>query len=203
MLEGLDAVDWRGLEAVGPDQPVTNVPKLLRRIARADATTRREAVGRAYGDLQDLLLAPGRVTGAGTAALPFLVDLALDPDTVARPDLVEVLADLAHNGETGEAGTVDSGWEAAWRRQWPRLRTLFDDRDPVVRRAALQLIASRTVPLLERWHEETDLSVRLTLLLALGQAAAAEDPTGSTDAEVRAVLDGVLHGENPVLRVAP
>ncbi|MFG2987359.1 hypothetical protein ACGFYQ_40070 [Streptomyces sp. NPDC048258] len=110
MLEGLDAVDWRGLEAAGPDHPATNVPKVLRRIARADATTRPEAVERAYGDLQDLLL--GRVTGAGTAALPFLADLALDPDTAARPDLVEVLADLAHNGETGEAGAVDSGWEA-------------------------------------------------------------------------------------------
>ncbi|MER5932358.1 HEAT repeat domain-containing protein [Streptomyces sp. NPDC002054] len=202
MLEGLDAVDWRGLEAVGPDHPATDVPKVLRRIARADATTRPEAVERAYGDLQGLLLPLGRVTGAGTAALPFLVDLALDPDTAARPDLVEVLADLAHNGETGEAGAVDSGWEAAWQRQWPRLRTLFDDRDPLVRRAALRLIAGRTAPLLERWHQETDLSVRVTVLLALGEAAAAEDLTGSTYAEVRAVLDGVLHGENPVLRVA-
>ncbi|MFG2298284.1 HEAT repeat domain-containing protein [Streptomyces sp. NPDC048603] len=202
MLEGLEAVDWRGLETVGPDHPAANVPKVLRRIARAGATSGREAVDRAYGDLQDLLLAPGRVTGAGTAALPFLVDLALDPDTAARPDLVGVLAGLAHNGETGEPGAVDSGWKAAWRRQWPRLRMLFDDRDPVLRRAALQLIAGRTAPLLERWREESDLSVRVPLLLALGQAAAAEDPTGSADAEVRAVLEGVLHGENPVLRVA-
>ncbi|MFG2987360.1 hypothetical protein ACGFYQ_40075 [Streptomyces sp. NPDC048258] len=74
----------------------------------------------------------------------------------------------------------------------------------MVRRAALQLIANRTAPLLERWHQETDLSVRVTLLLALDQAAAAgaEEPTGSTYAEVRAVLDSVLHCENPVLRVA-
>ncbi|MER6257065.1 HEAT repeat domain-containing protein [Streptomyces sp. NPDC001584] len=34
------------------------------------------------------------------------------------------------------------------------------------------------------------------------RAAADEDPTESTNAEVRAVLDGLLHGDNPVLRVA-
>ncbi|WP_404961456.1 HEAT repeat domain-containing protein [Streptomyces sp. 147326] len=214
MWEALDAVDWRALEAVGPDHPATDVPKVLRRIARADATTRPEAVERAYGDLQDLLLAPGQTLGrgtdVGTAALPFLVDLALDPETAARPVLVDLLAHLACGGE------ADSARAAARWRQWPRLRRLFDDGDPVVRRAALQLIADRTGPLLERWHEETDLSVRVALSLALGRAAAAApvDPTESTDAtgataataathaEVRAVLDSALHGENPVLRVA-
>ncbi|MFD7262591.1 hypothetical protein [Streptomyces sp. NPDC059874] len=64
------------------------MPKVLRRIARADANARPEAVDRAYGDLRELLL--GRVTGVGTAALPFLVDLALDPDTAARPNLAGV-----------------------------------------------------------------------------------------------------------------
>ncbi|MBT2401875.1 hypothetical protein [Streptomyces sp. ISL-100] len=202
MLEGLGAVDWRELEPVRPDRPATDVPKVLRRIARADATTGQNAVDRAYGDLQDLLVAPDRVTDAGTAALPFLVDLAVDPDTVARPDLVDVLAGLADNDATGEAGALDPEWNAAWRRQWPRLRTLLRDEDPVMRRAALQLIAGRTVPLLEQWREETDLSVRVTVLLALGEAAAAEGLTGATVAEVRAVLDHVHHGEDPVLRVA-
>ncbi|MDX3533783.1 hypothetical protein PV721_05265 [Streptomyces sp. MB09-01] len=206
MWEALDAVDWRALEAVGPDRPATDVPKVLRRIAGADATTRPEAVERASGDLQDLLLAPertpGRGTDVGTAALPFVVGLALAPETAARPALVDLLAHLACDG------AADSARAAAWRRQWPRLRKLFDDGDPVVRRTALQLIADRTGPLLERWYEETDLSVRVTLLLALGRAAAAEEPTEptdtteATDAEVRAVLDGALHGENPVLRVA-
>ncbi|MFG2989662.1 HEAT repeat domain-containing protein [Streptomyces sp. NPDC048257] len=203
MWEALDAVDWRALDAVGPDHPATDVPKVLRRIARADATTRPEAVERAFADLQDLLCAPGRFTDVGTAALPFLVDLALDPETVKRPDLVELLTSLAADGDgEGGVGRREAAARAAWRRQWPRIRRLLDDGDPVVRRAALRLIADRTAPLLERWHEERDLSVRVALLLALGRAAADEDPTESTHAEVRAVLDGLLHGENPVLRVA-
>ncbi|MFG2229107.1 hypothetical protein ACGFNX_03650 [Streptomyces sp. NPDC048723] len=68
------------LDAVGPDHPAADVPAVLRPIARAYATTRPEAVGRAYADLRDLLLTPGRFTDVGTAALPFLVALALDQD---------------------------------------------------------------------------------------------------------------------------
>lgn len=139
----------------------------------------------------------------GTAALPFLVDLALDPETVVRPDLVDLLTHLACDGDRdGEAGEADSARAAAWWEQWPRIRRLFDDGDPGVRRAALRLIADRTGPLLERWYEERDLSVQVALLLALGRAAADEDSTEPRGAEVRAVLDGLLHGEDPVLRVA-
>ncbi|MFD6183091.1 HEAT repeat domain-containing protein [Streptomyces goshikiensis] len=199
VLDGLDSVDWRGLEVLDQRRSAAEVPKVLRRIGRADATTRREAVDRAYGDLQDLLVPTERVTDASTAALPFLVELALDPDTVARPDLIDLLAQLARGGAAGEG---DPGWPAAWHRQWPRLRGLFGDPDPAIRRAALQLIADRTADLLERWRAEEDRSVRLTLLPALGEAAAAEDPAGGLVAEVRAVLDGVLDGEDRVLRVA-
>ncbi|MFJ3306291.1 hypothetical protein ACIPSA_24870 [Streptomyces sp. NPDC086549] len=88
MLEGLDAVDWRALKPVEPDLSARDVPKVLRRFARADATTREVALDRACGDLHRLLVVPGRVTDAGTAALPFLVDLVTDPDTVRRLDLV-------------------------------------------------------------------------------------------------------------------
>ncbi|WP_030764337.1 MULTISPECIES: HEAT repeat domain-containing protein [unclassified Streptomyces] len=216
MWEALDAVDWRALGTVGQDRPATDVPKVLRRIARADPSTRPEAVGRAYGDLQGLLLGS---TEVGTVALPFVVDLVLDPKTVLRPGLVDLLTCMAADGEVadgeaadgqvayggsgdGEVAKVDFERVAAWRRQWPRIRSLLDDGDPVVRRAALLLIGDRTGPLLERWHEETDPSVQVALLLALGRAAAAEDLTEETDAEVRAVLDGLLRGEDPVLRVA-
>ncbi|MER6444255.1 hypothetical protein DEJ51_00795 [Streptomyces venezuelae] len=198
----LDAVDWRALGAVGPDgHPATDVPKLLRRIARANPTTRPEALERAYCDLQNLLLGS---TEVGTAALPFVVDLALDPKTVLRPDLVDLLASLAAEGEPadGEAGEAGSGRAAVWWQQWPRVRRLLDDGDPVTRRAALGLISDRTAPLLERWTAETDPSVQVALLLALGRIAAEEDLTERTAAEVRAVLDGLLHDENPVLRVA-
>ncbi|WP_406087250.1 HEAT repeat domain-containing protein [Streptomyces virginiae] len=194
MWEALDAVDWRALGTVGPDHPATDVPKVLRRIARADSTTRPEAVERACGDLQDLVL---ESTEVGTAALPFVVDLALDPETVPRPYLVGLLTSLAGDGEG-----VDSGRAAVWWQQWPRIRRLLDDGDPEVRRETLLMISDRTEPLLERWHVETDPSVQVALLVALGRAAADEDLTESTHAEVRAVLDGLLHDENPVLRVA-
>ncbi|MFG2976949.1 HEAT repeat domain-containing protein [Streptomyces sp. NPDC048331] len=207
-LHALDAVDWRALGAVSPDRPATDVPKVLRRIARASSTTRPEAVRRAYGELQDLLLGSAAV---GTAALPFVVDLALDPKTVTvlRPDLVDLLTYLTGDGTAGDdatrdgaAGQADSERSAVWWQQWPRMLKLLDDGDPVVRRAALGLISDRTGPLLERWHQETAPSVQVPLLLALGRAAADEDLTKETDAEVRAVLDGLLHGEDPVLRVA-
>ncbi|MFJ3922133.1 HEAT repeat domain-containing protein [Streptomyces sp. NPDC090022] len=81
-----------------------------------------------------------------------------------------------------------------------------------MRRSALHLIAGRPADLLERWREETDRSVRVTLLLTLGEAGAgagaaeapedAEDAEGTTAAGIRAVLDGVVRGADPVLRVA-
>ncbi|MFF1370964.1 HEAT repeat domain-containing protein [Streptomyces virginiae] len=194
MWEALDAVDWRALGAAGPDHPATDVPKVLRRIARADSTTRPEAVERACGDLQDLVLGS---TAVGTAALPFVVDLALDPKSVQRLYMVGLLISLAGDGEG-----VDPGRAAMWWQQWPRIRRLLDDADPEVRREALLLISDRTAPLLERWYVETDPSVQVALLVALGRAAAEEGLTESTHAEVRAALDGFLHHENPVLRVA-
>ncbi|MGW5344005.1 hypothetical protein [Streptomyces sp. NPDC004050] len=183
-------MDWHELEAERPGCSATEIPKVLRRIARADAATPTSTLERTQGDLQDLLLEPGRVTEAGTAALPFLVDLALDPDTVGRPFLLELLADLAH-------GAADHPRATAWRQQWPRLRTLLADPDPEVRRTALRFIADRAAALLERWQQETDPSVRVPLLLALGRAAASDGPA----AEVRALLDGLLHGDDRVLRV--
>ncbi|MFJ6053416.1 hypothetical protein [Streptomyces sp. NPDC092307] len=114
----------------------------------------------------------------------------------------------AADGRAGgaEVAKVDSERAAAWQRQWPRIRRLLYDGDPVVRRAALMLISDRTAPLLERWHEETDPSVQVARLPALGRAAADEDlmqeAGAEAGAEVRAVLDALLHGEDPVLGVA-
>lgn len=204
MLEGLDTVDWHELEPGRRDRPATDIPKVLRRMARADARTRQEVLDRTFADLQDLLLGADRASGTATAALPFLVDLAVTPNTVARPDLIDVIAGLAVGAAGAETGATpsDGDWDTAWRREWPRLRSLLVDEDRNVRRSALQLVSDRTDSLLERWHVEADRSVRLTVLLALGAAAAADDPTGTTAAAVRTVLDGARHGADRVMRVA-
>ncbi|NXY97549.1 hypothetical protein HYE82_24870 [Streptomyces sp. BR123] len=66
-MQGLDSVDWHGLESAWPDRPTADLPKVLRRIARADAATQHDAVERAQGDLQALLLQQGRITDAATS----------------------------------------------------------------------------------------------------------------------------------------
>lgn len=201
MLHGLDEVDWAALTPVDSGRPGEDVAEVLRQIAQADATSGQAAVDRAYNDLYQLLVAPGRVTDAGTAALPFLVGLALDPRTVERADLVDVLARMADTRASAGHAAMDPTWDTAWQGQWPHLQAVLDDADPLVRRAGLGLIADRTGALLRRWRAETDRSVRVTVLLALGEAAAG-NPADSTAGEIRAVLDGAADGEDRLLRVA-
>jgi hypothetical protein len=195
VLEELGTVDWSGLRAGRSDEPAREVPELLRAFADACPGTPRDTVDRMVCDLHELL-APGRVTAAGTAALPFLAGLATDPEVALRADVIELLASIA------VAGEADPGWKAAWQRHRPVVRGLLADPDAVARRAALHFVEGRTGPLLERWRVETDPALRATLLLELGHAAVAEDPADPVVADVRAVLDGALHGEDRALRVA-
>ncbi|MFE9845228.1 HEAT repeat domain-containing protein [Streptomyces goshikiensis] len=157
MLDGLDSVDWRGLEVADRERSGAEVPKMLRRIGRADATTRRQAVDRAYIDLWDLLVAAEGVTDASTAALPFMVELALDPDTVARPDLIDLLAQLAGDGAAGAGGrtrdaglrrcALDEGWRLLLDRPGaaapllPVAAGMLADPDDDVRYKAVHLLA--------------------------------------------------------------
>ncbi|MBC3839193.1 hypothetical protein GXW82_00240 [Streptacidiphilus sp. 4-A2] len=132
----------------------------------------------------------GRTPSAAVAALPFVVALAADPAMGARVPLVEVLVAMQAPALTEE------DWTGAW--------ALLADPEPAVRRAAIPLAAG-LARLVERWRVETDPTVRLPLLLALGEGVSGQDGAGgSGDAvdEARAVLADVLGGHDPVLWVA-
>ncbi|MEU1085243.1 hypothetical protein ACFYPN_11235 [Streptomyces sp. NPDC005576] len=199
-LEALAAVPWDRFESLYPPVPVQRVPEVLRRIALGEAEE---------GDEQavHLCLANGRdrVTEAATEALPFLVALAADPGTgTVRLWLVELLAGLVRTAGTAAPARVHGGWADAWERHRPTTLVLLHHRDAEVRRCALPL--GGVAPLLERWRTETEPSIRLNVLWALGRAAAAEAERGTlaeeTAEEVREVLTGVVRDGSPALRIA-
>ncbi|WP_328299387.1 HEAT repeat domain-containing protein [Streptomyces sp. NBC_00435] len=226
-LEALDAVAWDRFESGDPEYPAGQVPRLLRRLARkggAANETDCSALSRC------LAVGSGEVVPAATAALPFVTALVADPDAGDRVVLVEMLVALAVTAARAAPALVDEGWPAAWRDQREAVRTLLADPDPGVRRAALPLVDGAG-PLLERWRTETDPAVRLPLLLALGEAAAAAAGAtagparygiGVAEAQVRPVaaavpsaegapgavervrgaLADVLRGGSPVMKVA-
>lgn len=188
-LEALDAVVWEGLATGNPADSVDDVSRALRRLAVAGA----EATVEDCYPLYSLVTGEGCETPSATAvALPFVVALAADPamSTGVRVELVELLVALQTPASVGSDRTG--------------ARALLADPEPAVRREALPL-AGGIAPLMERWRAETDPTVRVPLVLALGEAvAAASGEAGRGDAvdEARAVLAGLVDGDDPVFRVA-
>lgn len=87
MLDHLDAIDWSKLtHAYGP---ATDVPDMLRALASADRKERYAALHAAYGNI----FHQGTRYPATPHAIPFLIELAADPDA---HDLGEVLTLLTH-----------------------------------------------------------------------------------------------------------
>ncbi|MFH9828882.1 hypothetical protein [Streptomyces bobili] len=196
-LAALDDIPWERLEsALGQDSAV-ELRRALRGLAGKGAAATE-------GDCDPLFacvtLGTGRVTAVATAVLPFVVTLAGDPDMGARVTLVQLLTGLSEAAASAGEGRVDAGWPGAWRRHRPRILALLADSLPEVRREALPLAEGVGV-LLERWHAETDPTVRLPVLLALGTAAAGSADAGTVD-RVRAVTAEVLRTGTPVMRVA-
>ncbi|MFJ4185220.1 hypothetical protein [Kitasatospora sp. NPDC089509] len=183
-LAALDAVVWDGLATAHPSQPVEAVPQALRQLALAG----EEATEGAWNPLYSLITREGQETPTATAvALPFVIALAADPavGAGARRTLVELLVAMRAPSLAGE--------------DWSGARALLADPDPAVRREALPL-AEGVAPLLERWRVETDPTVRLPLLLRLGEAVPGEE--GADVDAARAVLAQVLEGDDPVMWVA-
>lgn len=203
MWEGLDSVDWAGLEHnYGSAQ---DVPGLLRRCAGSDRRDAEEAAD----DLLNLLFHQGGwICPAAPAALPFLLRLGARADVLCRRSLLELVSVLA-----AEAGRVAEkylapGWAAAWERALPEVLTLLAAPEAEVRRAAADILADCPSPgepilpaLLERWRTESDLATRLDLVVALG-AASRREPAGPRAAEAVELLDALLDDPEPQLRLA-
>ena len=181
-LDTLDSVAWDELETAHPHDPVDAVPRALRLLALAGAAATEENCYPLHASL--VARDKGRTPSAAAAALPFVIALAADPAMGARVALVELLVAMR------APVLADEDWTGAW--------ALLADPDPAVRRAAIPLGAG-IVRLLERWRVETDPTVRLPLLLALGQLGARG---GDPVEEARAVLAQVLDGDDRVLWVA-
>lgn len=87
-LAGLDAIDWSQLEhAYGPAE---DVPGLLRALRSTSTEERAEAMQTLYGNI----FHQGTRYEATAFAVPFLARLALDPATIQRADLVQLLGSI-------------------------------------------------------------------------------------------------------------
>lgn len=89
MLEGLDAINWHGLDhAYGP---ADDVPSLLRDLASPDEQTREGAQYALYGNLYH----QGTIYEATAFAVPFLLEMAANESVPDRSWLLAYLANLA------------------------------------------------------------------------------------------------------------
>jgi hypothetical protein len=136
------------------------------------------------------------VCSAATAALPFLLELALQPAIHHRAELVELIARLAREAVLAAPQLVDSDWPEAWADAAPRTLPLLSDTEPTVRRQALFLL---TVPALRpaeaaawlgrRWREDPDPVTRRDVVLALGELLDRSSDPGDVRAGLRRLLD--------------
>ncbi|PWG08694.1 hypothetical protein DF268_36335 [Streptomyces sp. V2] len=183
----MDSVAWDRLATVDPDMSVKEVRRSLRRLYRDGSAV----PDRVWSPLFDALALPVfGISSAATAALPFIVDLATGPVLDDRLPAVHLLVHLAEVHQECPPHLVDEDWPAAWTKAYDTIGALLGDADPEIRRAAIPL-ADGVPALWERWRVEGDLSVRITLLLTLGE-------TGEASTGIRPLLrDG-----DPFVRVA-
>src|SRR3954447_8244875 len=105
-LDGLDAIDWAGLEhAYGP---ATDVPGLLRELLVADPGRRDKTHWTLYGNI----FHQGSRYAASAHAVPFLLALAADAATPGRADVLRLLGALAIGYDESflPAGVDAAGW---------------------------------------------------------------------------------------------
>ncbi|MBQ1095376.1 HEAT repeat domain-containing protein [Streptomyces sp. b94] len=203
MWEGLEAIDWAGLEHnYGSAE---DVPGLLRRCAAPDQSVAQDA---AFELLNLLYHQGGWICSAATAALPFLLRLAAAPSVPSRLVVLELVTRLASEADEIAGRFLHPGWSPTWERLLPEVLVLLADPEPEIRRAAAGVVGvcaspgALTLPALLRcWRAESDPVTRLDLVLALGPAARRE-PTGDRSDEVDTLLHASLASPEPQLRLA-
>ncbi|MEU0102100.1 HEAT repeat domain-containing protein [Streptomyces sp. NPDC006267] len=212
MFSGIDEVDWASMEhAYGP---ADDVPELLRGLASDDPAEREAALDGMYGAVHH----QGDVYACTLACIPFLFELAVDPEVQDRGSVVELLTsiggfDLDEDDEAEidedeiegaanyamAAAAVTAGAEVFFE--------LIADEDPGVRLAAPLALATlhrhpvRVLALLrERLPVEPDEEVRLALVEAAGRVALRHRPLAGRVAEWLGRLASRAH--SPGLRLA-
>jgi HEAT repeat protein len=182
VLRGLDEIDWAALgSATGT---ADGLPDMLRAIAAGVEPDAGEAVD----DLVNEVFHQHTVWECTDPAVPFIVELVVDPSLPHRASLVYLLGGLSYEGVLAVVPHV------------PRLVPLLDDPDEDVRECAAYLVgwhdghAELTVPvLLRRYADEPVPLVRASVLAAIG---ALDLDRG------RSLVEAALHDPDPVLRAA-
>ena len=174
LLTGLDEIDWATLEhAFGPAE---DTPDLLRRVASGDGGAAAEALGELWGTIWH----QGSVYPATVPAVPFLARIAAAG--VSMPGVLHLLGSIAESSYP--RGTeAPSAVHKAVAACYDVIAPLINAPDGPTRAAAIFVLAysgssERVRPLIvERWHSETEPSLRAEALHAmmLLDAAAAAD----------------------------
>ncbi|MEU6482716.1 hypothetical protein [Streptomyces sp. NPDC046887] len=201
-LAVVDEVPWERVVSEVGRGPAGELRRGLRRLVRKGREATEEDACEPFDRMSYgyTVRATGEGAAMATILLPVLVALAGDPDLGCRTSFVDDLVGLYEEVAEARPEDVDAGWREAWERHAPAIGALLVDPDPAARRAALGL-AGGIGGLLERWRGEKDPAVRLTVLLALGTAAAESEDAGAVE-RVRAVVEEVLRTGAPVMRVA-
>ena len=221
VLEGLNAVNWAALgHAYGSAE---DVPGLLRQVRSADPKVRKDAVQ----ELCSTIVHQGTRYSATAPAVPFLIQLATAPDTHNRARLVNLLAyaavgydnaslpdgiltldQLRHTTNTPGDEHMYGPWALAAyqavQAALPALLPLLDEADDRLRRETAHLLAwfpsfaPASLPRLRaRLDLETERDTRVTMIVAIGLLAGANDDTGDTP-----WLSELLAGPDPIVQWA-
>jgi hypothetical protein len=180
MLENLDLIPWKKVRYTYGS--AAKVPVLLRGLASADESVRREALHHLHGEICD----QGSRWEATALAVPFLFELVLDPATRDREDLVLFLVLLAFGDESEflpfgmTPGEEPRPWTAAERAAYDAVAERITSLVPLVRETEpLRLAAAYALAWFPRstagaagdvrraYDASTDETTRATLLIAL------------------------------------
>lgn len=220
MLDGIDDVVWVSYHhAYGP---AVDVPDDVRALRSRDPEVRADALGRLYGSV----FHQGTRWRSSQHVVPFLVELASDPDTGHRSDIVGLLAHLAvgypeswlaRGFEEGGLVSGDASFEAGGNEyhvdqldvyeavcaEGERLVLLATDEDPTVRHAIaftlalLPRIGGDSLPVLALLTEsEVDPRLRANALVSVAILAQSMGRTSPVD------FAAFLESHEPIVRYA-
>lgn len=198
-MHAWDEVDWASLEHNYGS--AVDIPDLLERCASADTEDAAEAID----DLENALHHQGGwICSASSAALPFLLDLAVAPDTHHRAALVRLVWDHSLTWQSVDEKWIDPAWPAAVRSVEPQIRVVVADPDPLIHRYAIHVAAGLLEPaaaetlLVELLATEMDQATRIDLIDALS-VVPKRDPNR---AQARSLLERAAAGDDTQLSIA-